>query len=99
MSEWDHYAAIVAILRACDIAAKLVGNSASMAVKVETVEGSAILWSRAGSVVWRYSAISPEGEIDPHVTDLSITSTSEEVARFIMDHDYSSPPEFIGSNP
>lgn len=86
--------AIVALLRAGDIAARAVSNRDSTFVYVGLIDGSRILWSNSTSQVWQCSIVSKDGVVEGYSTDLPWDAVAEEVARLIATYDYESPVEF-----
>jgi hypothetical protein len=85
----EHYAAIVALLRACDVKAHVYSNGLIMGVQVEQDTGEQIVWANMDNWAWTLVETNSDGEVRIGKSDLPAFAPVEMVARQIMEQDYS----------
>jgi len=96
--EKAHYQAITHLLVAGDIQARVVSNDVAMSVEVKLEDGSAILWSNHDHHGWKWSRLTPEGEVK--VGDgatIAQDASPDEVATFIARFQYDVAPVKVSS--
>lgn len=85
----EHYAAIVALLRASDVKAHVCSNGMIMGVQVEQDSGEQIVWANMDNWAWTLVETNDDGALRTGKSDLPAYAPMELVARQIMEQDYS----------
>jgi len=98
--EAPHYQAVVHLLVAGDIAARVVSNPKVMSVGVKLEDGSEVIWGNSGPE-WAFTLVARSEVIGAEViggqaltgkSDVASGVPAEDVARLIATWDYSSAP-------
>lgn len=84
--EQEHYGAVVALLRAIDVAAVVTFNGMQHGVQVTLEDGREAVWSNYND--WACSIVEPDGSITPHNSHLRGDSPSDAVAKLIAFTNY-----------